>query len=127
MTLCEHCPNEAMAGCDICWSCNERRKEAGAEDPTRYRDVFMRIKVEVCREYGITVKRLMSRDQSGYTVTPRRVIARRFRDEFGMSYPEIGRHLNRDHSTIMSLLRKRCDRIHAARYEDRRTGGAATK
>jgi hypothetical protein len=54
--------------------------------------------------YGFTLEEIRSPCRSSLYVAARRAISRRLKFEGHMSYPEIGRLLNRDHSTIQALL-----------------------
>ena len=53
--------------------------------------------------HGISVWRLCGKERGAFMVELRRRIARELRDA-GFSYPDIGHAMNRDHSSIMSLL-----------------------
>ena len=60
---------------------------------------------EVCQEFRITHDRLISKQRSVRVVAARDIIIKCLRDD-GWSYPEIGRLLNRDHSTIVHALKR---------------------
>lgn len=57
----------------------------------------------VCLQFGITSKMLTGRGHFKILVEPRRQVAKRLR-ALGMSTPEIAAVLNRDHTTVLSLL-----------------------
>jgi chromosomal replication initiation ATPase DnaA len=59
---------------------------------------------EVTKNYSCTVQQLRSRQRASNLVKARRRVSRRLR-QHGMSYPKIGRVLNKDHTTIMHHLR----------------------
>lgn len=52
---------------------------------------------------GFTFDQLVARDNRPLMVEARRIVARFLRQR-GWSYPAIGRYLQRDHTTVMSLL-----------------------
>lgn len=57
------------------------------------------------RQLGHPPSLVRSRCRFRVLVNVRRTIARELRDEpWGLSYPEIGRALNRDHSSVINLL-----------------------
>jgi chromosomal replication initiation ATPase DnaA len=93
-------------------------------------DPVLQIKMDVCRDAGITLRLLLVGDglrgqRSRLTQRPRLLAASRMRNELGMSYPEIGEALNRHHTTIITLLNGPRHRTHVARREDRqRIAGA---
>lgn len=62
------------------------------------------IVVMTANRLGYPVKSVRREGQTAPVVAARRVIAHKARAE-GYSYPQIGRALNRDHTTVMSLLR----------------------
>ena len=63
-----------------------------------------KIIAKVCRDFGIEQEYLLGRNRSAYTIKCRREIASQLRI-LGLSFPEIGRLLNRDHSSILDLLK----------------------
>ena len=59
------------------------------------------ILVEVAEQRRISVAELISEKAYKYLVDARWEAIRRMRDELGYSFPQIGRLLRRDHSTII--------------------------
>ena len=59
----------------------------------------------VCRDFGIKQEYLLGRNRSNYTIKCRTEIVRQLRNT-GLSYPEIGKLINRDHSSIMHLYKR---------------------
>lgn len=57
-------------------------------------------------KYGFTLSQLRGPSRERGRLSARRSIARLARGE-GFSFPQIGRALNRDHSTVMSMLNGR--------------------
>lgn len=55
---------------------------------------------DVTAEYGVSLRQLQGKCRKRHLVVARRVVALRARDK-GCSYPQIGRALNRDHTTIL--------------------------
>jgi hypothetical protein len=70
-------------------------------DEDRAREVVER----VAGEYGLTLDDLRSRDRSFRLVHIRRAAMRAAREETEASLPQIGRVLDRDHTTVLSALR----------------------
>lgn len=62
-----------------------------------------------CRRLGVSPARLRSPRRDTRAVDARCVVAKLLRDGgWGLSLPEIGRLLNRDHTTVINLL-GRCE------------------
>jgi len=81
---------------DVMCSCHSRPRSANAANPRQY----VRMRAE---DFGVSWEQLLGHARPSWLVAIRRAIARELRrKEF--SYSEIGRALNRDHSTIMYLL-----------------------
>jgi Bacterial dnaA protein helix-turn-helix len=59
----------------------------------------------VCERHGITYAELVGHSRKHYLMPPRVEAARLLRER-GISFPEIGRILHRDHSTIVHALSK---------------------
>lgn len=59
---------------------------------------------EECRRFGIGLDELRGRVSNQQLVRIRKIIAQRLRAETNLSLPQIGRKLNRDHTTIMHYL-----------------------
>lgn len=62
---------------------------------------FQRVMDVTCAVYGITETVLLSPSRVPLLVRARQQIIRILRERGGFSYPEIGRRLNRDHSTVI--------------------------
>lgn len=65
-----------------------------------------RIISEVCQKYGVTLNDIKSARRSQYLAIPRQEICYRLRRETGLSFPQMGKMLNRDHSTQLHSARK---------------------
>ena len=63
------------------------------------------ILVEVCEKLGYSIASIQSKDRSKKLVERRARVYRALRDE-GLSLPEIGRLVNRDHTTVLYSLSK---------------------
>jgi chromosomal replication initiator protein len=59
----------------------------------------------VCEHFEITMTELLSKDRHAHIADARHVAAWLLR-ETGLSYPSIGKVLERDHTTIMHSVRK---------------------
>lgn len=62
---------------------------------------FRRVLDVTCAVYGVSEQVLLSPSRVPLLVRARQQIIRIMRDCGGFSYPEIGRRLNRDHSTVI--------------------------
>lgn len=62
---------------------------------------FKRVLDITCAVYGVSEQVLLSPSRVPLLVRARQQIIRILRDLGGFSYPEIGRRLNRDHSTVI--------------------------
>ncbi len=60
---------------------------------------------DVVHRSGLSPEAILSRARTGEIVEVRRELARRLRER-GLSYPQIGALLGRDHSTVLALLRQ---------------------
>jgi chromosomal replication initiator protein len=60
----------------------------------------------VAQAYGVTVTALLRRDRHRQIAEARGVACWLLRTVGGLSYPEIGRAIGRDHTTAMSAIRK---------------------
>lgn len=60
---------------------------------------------EVAEKHELPVERLLGRQRSGELIPARVEIAVRLRNELKMSYPQIGRAMGRDHSSIMYYIK----------------------
>lgn len=65
---------------------------------------------EICAKYKVDFEDVCSEKRHKHLVLIRQEIFYRIRTDLGMSYPEIGKRFNKDHSTIIHGVRK-----HAAR------------
>lgn len=61
---------------------------------------------ETCFEFGITEELLKGQQRKRSLVDARQKCAKRLQ-ETGMSYPQIGKLMNRDHTSIMHLVKVR--------------------
>lgn len=61
---------------------------------------------DVCARFGITKAELTGRRHLPLHVDARRVAALRMAEELGMSLPQIGRILHKDHTTILHAIRR---------------------
>jgi chromosomal replication initiator protein len=71
----------------------------------------------VARKYNLTSDKLLGRDRTKEVAFPRQIAMYLLREEFKISYPQIGEALGgRDHSTVMSAI----DKIKEQIQQDRR-------
>ena len=63
------------------------------------------IMVFVCRHFGVTLDQLRSKDRHAHIADARHVAMWLLRER-GLSFPAIARILHRDHTTVMSGVRK---------------------
>lgn len=61
---------------------------------------------EVCDHHGVAVKELLSCRRDAFLVRAREEACWRLRDETAMTYPAIGRLLNRDHTSVIAAVRR---------------------
>lgn len=73
----------------------------------------------VAREYGVTADDIRGRCRSKSIAEARGTAAALLRDLAHMSFPEIGRALNRDHTTIISGVRSTAKRVAKNAYAAR--------
>lgn len=78
--------------------------EQALRRPGRVPTVADKIVERVCAEYGVTVRALRSTNRNPRITWPRQVAYYLLR-EAKLSLPEIGRCLNRDHSTALHGIR----------------------
>jgi hypothetical protein len=71
---------------------------------------FERIKIEVAAKHGLTVAELMGHSHRRGIVAARQEASYRAAAETKLSYPQIGRLLNRDHTTILHGIRRHAER-----------------
>lgn len=85
----------------ICPFCGgEMRGEPAADALVGLKDLAV-----VCREYGITPRELLGKNRQRHLVDARSALARKLKAR-GQGPVAIGRLLNRDHSTVINLLRR---------------------
>lgn len=72
---------------------------------------------DICETYGVTPAELLGDSRTPHLVRARWVLCWVWRKR-GMSYPEIGRQLGREHSTIFRNLRKMPVEIDSQELED---------
>jgi chromosomal replication initiation ATPase DnaA len=63
------------------------------------------IQREVAAEWGMSRETMLFRGQSAGKVAARKAAMIRCRQQLGMSYPDIGRAFNLDHTTVIHHLR----------------------
>jgi chromosomal replication initiator protein len=59
----------------------------------------------VCKRFGVRFDELLGKGRHAHLAQARHVLAWLLRQR-GLSYPAIGKYLNKDHTTIMSAVRK---------------------
>lgn len=62
---------------------------------------------KVCRRFGVLPEQVFSADRSREVSSARKVWATYLRDDRGWGWSSIGRLMDRDHSTIMKILKPR--------------------
>lgn len=67
----------------------------------------------ICEKMAVPVHELKGKSRSGYLVDARTIVCAVLRAQFRMSTTDMGRLLNRDHTTIMNLLNKATDLTNA--------------
>lgn len=75
----------------------------GAKEIRKYR----RVAEDLCEFYGVTIQRVLTGTTDHKMTVIKMAMARKFREEFGLSYPVIGALMGRDHSTIAYYLGKK--------------------
>jgi hypothetical protein len=65
-----------------------------------------KIITEVCRKRNVTLAALFSNRRVTHLVHARQEVMYRLREELNLSYPEIGRTLGRDHSTVIHGIKQ---------------------
>jgi len=76
--------------------------------PVKYQTRGERIRIglaKICQQHQISRDELLGTHRGKRFVAARRDAARMLRDGFGLSYPQIGDIMNRDHSTILNLMK----------------------
>ncbi len=64
------------------------------------------IQVVVARRFGLSFDEVAGPSRQKTTAYARHLVAFIARNELGLSYPEIGRHSRRDHTTAVNSVRK---------------------
>lgn len=57
----------------------------------------------LCKQNHCKINEILSRRMERYVVDQRRVVAKKLRDK-GYSYPQIGKVMNKDHTSIMYMV-----------------------
>lgn len=78
---------------------------------------FQRVLDICCAVYGVSEEELLSSSRKNRLVRVRQQVIRICRDRRGLSFLEIGRRLNRDHSTIMHCYKSAQNNPKALEYE----------
>lgn len=65
----------------------------------------------ICAKYRVPFEEVTSESRHAHLVKIRQEIWYRIRVDIGMSYPEIGKRFNKDHSTILHGVRKHAERL----------------
>ena len=69
-------------------------------------DMAQRIMVDYCAKHHVDVSDIMGASRKRYLVIRRHRIISKIRKETALSLPEIGKLMNRDHSTILYAIYK---------------------
>lgn len=69
-------------------------------------DLAQQIIHQVSRKYNVSIEDIVGIVKTKVIVKPRYEAVQRVRGELGLSYPQIGKIFNRDHTSIMSACRK---------------------
>jgi len=77
------------------------------------RDAYLKVIEAVATKYGFTVRDIMGRKRTAELSTARFEAYHRVKQSTGYSLPHIGRIFGRDHTTILSGLRKYEERKNA--------------
>jgi chromosomal replication initiation ATPase DnaA len=64
---------------------------------------------QFCAETGYTVEAIRAPRRTAHVLRARRFVAMSLRRE-GLSYPEIGKLIGRDHTSVMNLCKARAER-----------------
>jgi hypothetical protein len=81
------------------------------------REVFSRpqwklLAKEICQKYRLSLEEVTSDARHAHLVKVRQEIWYRIRVDLGMSYPEIGKRFNKDHTTILHGVRRHAARLN---------------
>ena len=69
-------------------------------------EIVDRVTTLVCTEFGVTKREILSDRRQAHLVVPRRIIMYLLRTIVKLSFPVIGAFLGKDHSTVMSAVKK---------------------
>jgi chromosomal replication initiation ATPase DnaA len=75
--------------------------------PMRWRSIL----IQTALKYGLTIDDLTGRSREARIAHPRQEAMWRMKHETPMSYPAIGRRLNRDHSTVLHGVKAHQQRL----------------
>lgn len=90
---------DALEG--LCLIVRSKIDQSLAESVRKPRWTIEQVVAGVSAELGVPIKKLLSRDRSGHVAFVRQVAAYFCRRLTGLSFPVIGEHLGRDHSTVI--------------------------
>ncbi len=76
---------------------------------------WKKIMYEVCSKHNVEVTELLSHRRDRNIVAARHEIFYRYAHETIMSYPDMGRRMNRDHSTAIHGVNKHAERLRDGR------------
>jgi chromosomal replication initiator protein len=79
--------------------------------------VVDRILTVVSKYYGLIVADILGRDKHSALRRPRQVSAYLARELTGLSFPEIGQRMSRDHTTIMEWFRHISDSLESPKLQ----------
>ena len=60
----------------------------------------------VCNRYGVSTEDVLSQKRNQNIVLPRRIILYFMRSILEMTFPDIGKHMNMHHSSVMTSIQK---------------------
>lgn len=83
------------------------------------------VAIAVAREHGITTERMLSRDHRPPAASARFSFWFELHEEHRLSYPEIGRLVDRDHTTVRSGVLTHARRLIDGGSDGCRVGGAS--
>jgi len=73
---------------------------------TRYIPIMSDVQLVVAQHFGLTVDDLLGQERYKTTAYARHIVSFLAREQLGMSYPEIARVSRRDHTSVLSGVRK---------------------
>ena len=80
---------------------------------------FEKVLQVCCMVCNVTPAEVMSKDRHGYIMTARHLIVYIMRHDFTLHYAEIGRRLNRDHSTAINSFKAFSNSLEYRKEEKR--------